>query len=92
LRRNRRRFRSDRGRNDSGEAYLKRFLVLVLAAELGACAQEAAGPKTVTELHQQHVWQHEPGADLMAAMETGFSRIAHRKGRAATLAQLAEAG
>jgi hypothetical protein len=71
---------------------MKRFLVLVLAAGLGACAHEAAGPKTVTELHQQHVWQHEPGADLMAAMETGFSRIAHREGRAATLAQLAEAG
>ena len=28
----------------------------------------------------------------MAAMETGFSRIAHREGRAATLAQLAWAG
>lgn len=71
---------------------MKRFLLLVLAAWLEACAHEAAGPKTVTELHQQHVWQHEPGADLMAAMETGFSRIAHREGRAATLAQLAEAG
>ena len=71
---------------------MKGFLALVLAAGLGACAHGMAGPKTVTELHQQHVWQHEPGADLMAAMETGFSRIAHREGRAATLAQLAEAG
>jgi hypothetical protein len=76
--------------------HMKRFLVLVLAAGLGACAHEAAGLKTVTELHQQHVWQHvwqhEPGADLMAAMETGFSRMAHREGRPATLAQLAWAG
>jgi hypothetical protein len=71
---------------------MKGFLVLVLAAALGACAHGMAGPKTVTELHEQHVWQHEPGAELMAAMETGVSRIAHREGRAATLAQLAEAG
>lgn len=65
---------------------------VMLALGLGACAHEMAGPKTVAELHEQHVWQYEPGAGLMAAMETGVSRIAHREGLAATLAQLAEAG
>ena len=71
---------------------MKALAGVILALVLGACAHGMAGPKTVTELHEQHVWQHEPGADLRAAMETGFSRIAHREGRIATLAQLAEAG
>ncbi len=71
---------------------MKALAGVILALGLGACAHGMAGPKTVAELHEQHVWQHEPGADLMAAMETGFSRIAHREGRTATLAQLAEAG
>ncbi|WP_291204351.1 hypothetical protein [Hyphomonas sp.] len=71
---------------------MKAIWVVVLAAGLGACAHEASGPKTVTELHQQHTWQHEPGAELQASMAKEFSRIAHRAGRAATIAQLAEAG
>jgi hypothetical protein len=71
---------------------MKAIWVLILAAGLGACAHGAAGPKTVTELHQQHTWQHEPGAELLADMEKQVGRIARREGRAATLAQLAEAG
>jgi len=71
---------------------MKAILVVALAAGLGACAHGADGPKTVSELHQQHTWQHEPGAELLADMEKAVSRIARREGRAATLAQLAEAG
>ena len=69
---------------------MKALAGVILALVLGACAHGMAGPKTVTELHEQHVWQHEPGADLRAAMETGFSRIGHREGRIAPLAQLTD--
>lgn len=71
---------------------MKSIWVVVLAAGLGACAHGAAAPKTITEVHQQHTWQHEPGTDLLAAMEKQVDRIARREGRAATLAQLSEAG
>lgn len=71
---------------------MKAIWVVVLAAGLGACAHGTPEPTTVAELHQQHTWQHEPGAELLAAMEKQVDRIARREGRAATLAQLDEAG
>ncbi len=71
---------------------MKAIWVAILAAGLAACAHETAGPKTLTDMHQQHTWQHEPGAELQAVMAKDVGRIARGEGRAAVLAQLGEAG
>ena len=71
---------------------MKAFLVLALAASLGACATGFPKPQTMTEMHQWYDWQHERGEKLYAALANDFSRIAHKAGRAATIAQLGEAG
>jgi hypothetical protein len=71
---------------------MKRVLIALMAASLGACAHGSQKPQTLVELHQTHDWQYEQGEKLYAAMANDFSRIARKNGRAATLAQLAEAG
>ena len=71
---------------------MKAILVLVLASALGACATGFPKPQTMTEMHQWYDWQHERGEKLYAALANDFSRIARKEGRAATIAQLAEAG
>ena len=71
---------------------MKALLALALAAALGACAHNDPKPQTLSEMHQSHDWQNEPGETLQAALERDVRRIAAREGRAATLAQLGEAG
>lgn len=70
-----------------------RLLVICAAAlVLGACASAAGRPKTIAEMHQASEWQHEAGEALAASMAKDVSRLARANGRAATLAQLGEAG
>lgn len=71
---------------------MKAFLVLALAAGLGACATDFPKPQTMTEMHDWNDWQHQRGEKLYVALANDVSRIARKAGRAATLAQLDEAG
>lgn len=71
---------------------MKVSLAAVLALALGACATDFPKPQTISEMHQWNDWQHERGEKLYAALANDVSRIAHRDGRASTIAQLQEAG
>lgn len=71
---------------------MRRVLIALMVVGLGACAHDNFKPQTLTEMHQWNDWQHERGEKLYMALANDFSRIAHKNGRAATLAQLADAG
>ena len=67
-------------------------VAVLLVAGLGACATGKLKPQTILEMHQTNDWAHERGEKLYAALANDVSRIARKNGRAATLAQLGEAG
>ncbi|MFN7178326.1 hypothetical protein [Hyphomonas sp.] len=71
---------------------MRRVLTVLLVAGLAACAHDFPRPKTIAEMHDLNDWQHQRGEKLYVALANDVSRIARRSGRAATLAQLGEAG
>lgn len=71
---------------------MRHLLLGAAALVLGACVSAGAGPKTIAEMHQASEWQYGEGEALAAGMAKDVRRLAKENGRAATLAQLAEAG
>ena len=71
---------------------MRMILAGLAALTTAACAHDGGTAMTISEMHQMHDWQNESGAQLSAALASDVSKIAHRAGRAGTLAQLQAEG
>lgn len=71
---------------------MRTILMACLVAGLGACAHDPHKPQTLVEMHAWNDWQYDRGENLYATLANDVSRIARKNGRAATIAQLGEAG
>lgn len=71
---------------------MRRVLAGLAALAVAACAHHGGKPQTISEMHQRHDWQHDPGERLYAALAKDVSRIARKAGRAGMLSQLQAEG